>query len=631
MKKLYISIIFISLITTSALSQKELHDKRDNQIKHYIEKNSFENKSIKSPIKGEFYLDSTIRYAFNSENDSVLSRKYDCDYNDAGNITLQAYYNWDSEINTWVGDYKYEHVYNTEGKKVQWIHYKGNSQENWIKDWKNEYEYNQDGNRSLSISYNWDRPDEMWTKNTKYKYEYDSNGNRIMRLGYTWDSTNVVWEKNTKYEFEYDTEDNRTLQISYNWDTTNEVWTRNAKYEWEYNTDGNKTLQVLYTWNNTNKTWTKNSKTEYTYNGEGSKALIVGYQWDKAIGEWVNSYKKEYEYNSDNQRTLLIFYIWNSNKGAWEKNWKDECQYDSQGNRILRAFYNWDNENDIWKGDWKRTYKYDSNGNIIVAINYNWNETNSSWVIDYKEFSYYTGLFSVTVNIKPEEGGNINIDPEKEFYNKGEQITFTATSVEGYEFVGWTGDVENINNTELKEVNVTMPSNDISLTANFSAINYTVDVSVQPENAGAVSGDGTYNMDDEVTLEATPNESYKFVNWTNNKGNEVSNDTDYTFTMPSEDVSLIANFDSTQTRIWEGEVSDKIDVYPNPAQENINIKTDNKINRIVISNITGSVVYISSVNDIETRISTDDLDTGIYILRIYTEDGVFEKKLQIQK
>ncbi|MGM0498374.1 MAG: InlB B-repeat-containing protein, partial [Bacteroidota bacterium] len=161
--------------------------------------------------------------------------------------------------------------------------------------------------------------------------------------------------------------------------------------------------------------------------------------------------------------------------------------------------------------------------------------------------------------------------------------------------------------------------------------NYTVSVDIEPENGGTVSGDSTYTIDDEVTLTATPNEGNEFVNWTDNEGNEVSDDSVYTFTMPSEDVSLTANFDSTQTDIWEREVSGKIDIYPNPAREKVNIKADSKINRAVIYDITGSVVYNRTINDMKPRISTAEFDTGLYILRIYTGEGTFEKKLQIRK
>ena len=65
------------------------------------------------------------------------------------------------------------------------------------------------------------------------------------------------------------------------------------------------------------------------------------------------------------------------------------------------------------------------------------------------------------------------------------------------------------------------------------------DVTATAEN-GSVSGTGTYYQGNSVTLKATANTGYEFVNWT--KGYEVvSTNETYTF-KASEDVTLVANF-----------------------------------------------------------------------------------------
>ena len=71
---------------------------------------------------------------------------------------------------------------------------------------------------------------------------------------------------------------------------------------------------------------------------------------------------------------------------------------------------------------------------------------------------------------------------------------------------------------------------------------YNVTVVLSPENAGIITGAGAYSIKEteEVTLTATPNEGYKFVNWTEN-GVVVSSDAQYTFVATS-DRDLVANF-----------------------------------------------------------------------------------------
>ena len=65
-------------------------------------------------------------------------------------------------------------------------------------------------------------------------------------------------------------------------------------------------------------------------------------------------------------------------------------------------------------------------------------------------------------------------------------------------------------------------------------------VSATAEN-GSVTGTGTYKDNETATLTATPNDGYRFKNWTKN-GAVVSTENPYSFTV-TEDVELVANFD----------------------------------------------------------------------------------------
>ena len=76
---------------------------------------------------------------------------------------------------------------------------------------------------------------------------------------------------------------------------------------------------------------------------------------------------------------------------------------------------------------------------------------------------------------------------------------------------------------------------------------YTITASANPATAGVVTGAGTYAKDASVTLEATPNAGYKFVNWTVG-GEEKSTETTYSFTA-SADVTAVANFELSDPEV----------------------------------------------------------------------------------
>jgi len=126
-------------------------------------------------------------------------------------------------------------------------------------------------------------------------------------------------------------------------------------------------------------------------------------------------------------------------------------------------------------------------------------------------------------------------------YAHGEEVTLTAIPAEGYHFVNWTEEGDEV---FTNEVYVFTAAGDRELVANFTLSDYTVSVSVLPEGAGTITGEGNYNFGDDVTLEATANEGYEFVNWTDTGGEEMTASTQYTFNMPAGDVSLIANFEA---------------------------------------------------------------------------------------
>ena len=81
-----------------------------------------------------------------------------------------------------------------------------------------------------------------------------------------------------------------------------------------------------------------------------------------------------------------------------------------------------------------------------------------------------------------------------------------------------------------------------SVTATFSAVDYTVALLVSPTGTGTTSGGGTtYHVGDSVQIKALANSGYTFVNWTAD-GAVVSTDATHNFTMPAANVNYTANF-----------------------------------------------------------------------------------------
>jgi uncharacterized repeat protein (TIGR02543 family) len=140
--------------------------------------------------------------------------------------------------------------------------------------------------------------------------------------------------------------------------------------------------------------------------------------------------------------------------------------------------------------------------------------------------------YTVTVTANPAEGGTAAITEEGP-YHYNDVINLTHTENTGYEFVNFT-----VNGTE-----VTSPytvTDDVEIVANFQLLSYEVTVTAEPTNGGTVDGAGTFEYGTEVTVTASPEQGYTFVNWTE-EGTQVSTNANYSFTI-TEAHNLVANF-----------------------------------------------------------------------------------------
>ncbi len=140
-------------------------------------------------------------------------------------------------------------------------------------------------------------------------------------------------------------------------------------------------------------------------------------------------------------------------------------------------------------------------------------------------------------------------------YEKGAEVTLTPNPVAHHRFVNWTGDKTSTDNPLKFTI-----EGDVNLTANFEAIpTYTITTSVNDSDMGTVTAGGTYYEDTEVTLTATANAGYVFVNWSDSNTDETR-----TFTagvdMPE---TLTANFKVAVPRAWAYDL--RLDVDTDPA------------------------------------------------------------------
>jgi uncharacterized protein YkwD len=147
------------------------------------------------------------------------------------------------------------------------------------------------------------------------------------------------------------------------------------------------------------------------------------------------------------------------------------------------------------------------------------------------------------------EGGEVTALGEGTFTcDEGEVVTLIAAPASGYWFIGWTGDVEAVENVQAPSTSITM-NGDYSIAANFEAISAeecSLTVSASAGGSVTIPGEGTFTHDagTVVSLVATAASSYQFVSWIGDVGTIADIYAAATTITVNGDCSITANFEA---------------------------------------------------------------------------------------
>ncbi len=154
-------------------------------------------------------------------------------------------------------------------------------------------------------------------------------------------------------------------------------------------------------------------------------------------------------------------------------------------------------------------------------------------------------LYNLDLEVNPSGAGNVTGTGA---YEESTQVPVTASASEGWEFIEWTGDTEHMNDPLDANATVTMPAQDITLTAHFAEIitdTYELTLVALPVGGGTVEGGGMFKEGAEVPVTATPKDGWEFVRWAGDTDHiDNTNSASTLVTMPAADVTLTAIFET---------------------------------------------------------------------------------------
>ncbi len=153
------------------------------------------------------------------------------------------------------------------------------------------------------------------------------------------------------------------------------------------------------------------------------------------------------------------------------------------------------------------TNSYYSSGGIITSVEGEKSEKIVTTLLTIRD-SFYLEIDST-------EGGKILKPGEGKFtYDYGDEVELLAEADEDYNFVGWTGDIEQIENSESNKTTIDM-LNDYSISAEFEKVEE-YDLTINVDGSGTTDpteGVHTYKEKEKVTVVASSENHWYFEGW----------------------------------------------------------------------------------------------------------------------
>lgn len=210
-------------------------------------------------------------------------------------------YDWANENSSWIPAGKSDFTYNYVGLIDEISNFTALNS-SWLATSKTSYTYNTNYNISEEASFDWNPDLNSWTPISRFLFSYNSNEDVKKEVFQTWNDSLNLWVNNTSKIFDYNDSQNLVSTIRRNWDSVEASWLNTGIVVNEYNDKGQIKASKQETIGQ-NEEVTPTQFEEANYDSDGNVGQIVKSQWDAATESW-DIYQKHVhfwaEYNHGN-------------------------------------------------------------------------------------------------------------------------------------------------------------------------------------------------------------------------------------------------------------------------------------------------------------------------------------------
>ncbi len=80
----------------------------------------------------------------------------------------------------------------------------------------------------------------------------------------------------------------------------------------------------------------------------------------------------------------------------------------------------------------------------------------------------------------------------------------------------------------------------------------------------------------------------------------------------------------------EATTENSLQIFPNPAKNVVNIQSSDEVNKVQILNLSGQIILEQTTSGKQTQFRTSEFKTGVYLVRVFSQNNVITRKLVIE-
>ncbi len=381
----------------------------------------------------------------------------------------------------------------------------------------------------------------------------------------------------------------------------------------------------IYNWNDGQNKYEIDTKLKAVLDANGNtiSETITYYNGS----HWANNVKYVYTYTADSKLNSKLQQSWTSN--AWKDEEFEKVQYNANGDVI--SYVNANNYSNTLDSNTKVIYSYNSQGDIEEMVNYYWD--NNNWENLYKTELIYTGGLITKGILKGWDDITLSWEVEQEVelsYNSNNQITMILTK-----------DIDSQNNAtpdyrtrytyhssnQIESINDQYWDNGNWVYESREEYSY---------NTNNLLSEYITNEWDDALQQFEKKERYQYQYNSNDQITDISsqgwNGSNWDYQINYYAKARLHYGDPTGLSKNLG-LNDALTLYPNPANEKLNIKMNAaSVEYVRITDINGKVVFENKnkLQAAEISIPTDNLSNGVYFVEVESKGQTGLKKFIVQ-